>query len=73
MFNFLAFIHQCFTLTLFYKNAFSRFASNAQQNGLVYETQWRGVISDAMYKTGNPNVDFGSGYYNDHHFREYSG
>jgi len=52
------------------QTAFNRFASNAQQNALVYETQWRGVISDALYKTGDPNVDFGSGYYNDHHFRE---
>ncbi|KAF8249610.1 glycoside hydrolase [Wilcoxina mikolae CBS 423.85] len=50
------------------KAAFSRFADNAQQNGLVYETSWSGVISEALYKTGDPNVDFGSGYYNDHHF-----
>ncbi|KAA8893496.1 endo-1,3-beta-glucanase Engl1 [Sphaerosporella brunnea] len=50
------------------KAAFARFATNTQQNPLVYETSWKGVISSAVYTTGDPNADFGSGYYNDHHY-----
>ncbi|KAI5816307.1 endo-1,3(4)-beta-glucanase [Pyronema omphalodes] len=50
------------------KAAFKRFAENTQQNRLVYENSWRGVLSEAVYKTGDPNSDFGSGFYNDHHF-----
>ncbi|KZT36281.1 hypothetical protein SISSUDRAFT_1034970 [Sistotremastrum suecicum HHB10207 ss-3] len=32
----------------------------------AYETAWGGIINKAGYN--NPNVDFGNGYYNDHHF-----
>jgi endo-1,3(4)-beta-glucanase len=29
---------------------------------------WGGVVSTASYVTGDPGVDFGNTYYNDHHF-----
>jgi endo-1,3(4)-beta-glucanase len=32
----------------------------------AYETAWGGIINKAGYNNGN--VDFGNGYYNDHHF-----
>jgi endo-1,3(4)-beta-glucanase len=35
---------------------------------LAYDTNWRGVVSTAMFETGDPNQDFGNGFYNDHHF-----
>ncbi|KAG0144822.1 hypothetical protein CROQUDRAFT_46721 [Cronartium quercuum f. sp. fusiforme G11] len=35
---------------------------------LVYETTWKGIISSAFLKTGDQNIDFGNGVYNDHHF-----
>ncbi|TGZ80596.1 glycoside hydrolase [Ascodesmis nigricans] len=51
------------------KPAFARFAENRQIFPLVYESNtWRGIISSAIYTTGDPYVDFGSGVYNDHHF-----
>ncbi|CEJ91158.1 hypothetical protein VHEMI06890 [[Torrubiella] hemipterigena] len=50
------------------KAAWDIFASNRQKYPLVYESSWGGIISSAMYITGNDASDFGSGYYNDHHF-----
>lgn len=51
------------------KPAFARFAENRQIFPLVYESNvWRGVMSSAIYNTGDANADFGSGVYNDHHF-----
>ncbi|KAF8416323.1 endo-1,3-beta-glucanase Engl1 [Terfezia claveryi] len=50
------------------KAAVDRFATNKQKYGLVYETTWKGIISDAMFKTGDQMTDFGNGNYNDHHF-----
>ncbi|KAH8668109.1 glycoside hydrolase family 81 protein [Tricladium varicosporioides] len=50
------------------KDAFALFTSNRQQFPLVYETAWKGVVSTASYVTGDPGVDFGNSYYNDHHF-----
>ncbi|KAI5845975.1 endo-1,3(4)-beta-glucanase [Tricharina praecox] len=50
------------------KAAFARFANNTQINKLVYDTKWKGVVTDAIYKTGDPQVEFGAGVYNDHHF-----
>ncbi|KAI5806965.1 glycosyl hydrolase family 81-domain-containing protein [Geopyxis carbonaria] len=51
------------------KTAYARFTSNTQRFPLVYEASvWRGVVSDAVYQTGDPAADFGSGHYNDHHF-----
>ena len=48
------------------KTAFSRFAANQQKYPLTYESAWGGVVSTASYVTGDPNVDFGNTYYNDH-------
>ncbi|KAI9824472.1 MAG: hypothetical protein M1826_007335 [Phylliscum demangeonii] len=50
------------------KAAFAVFSNNLQKFPLVYETAWKGVVSNASYVTGNPGVDFGNTYYNDHHF-----
>lgn len=51
------------------KGAFARFTSNTQKFPLVYEdSTWRGLMSDAIFSTGDRLADFGSGAYNDHHF-----
>ncbi|KAF8421008.1 glycoside hydrolase family 81 protein [Tirmania nivea] len=50
------------------EKAYSLFTTAKNKNMLVYEYGWRGLVTDAVYKTGNPAADFGSGYYNDHHF-----
>jgi endo-1,3(4)-beta-glucanase len=48
------------------KTEFNRFVQNQQQNPLVYDDNWKGVVSSAGYN--NPGADFGNTYYNDHHF-----
>lgn len=50
------------------KVAFSAFVNNKQFYPLVYDVVWRGVVSSATYASGDPNIDFGNSYYNDHHF-----
>ena len=50
------------------KAAFAVFTNNQQQFPLVYDTDWKGVVSSASYVTGDSGVDFGNSYYNDHHF-----
>ncbi|KAH7312372.1 family 81 glycoside hydrolase [Stachybotrys elegans] len=50
------------------KAAFATFAANQQQHPLVYDSAWGGVVSSASYTTGDPHIDFGNSYYNDHHF-----
>ena len=50
------------------KTAFARFAENRQHFPLLYDTDWKGLVSSASYVTGDPGVDFGNSYYNDHHF-----
>ncbi|RPB29935.1 glycoside hydrolase [Terfezia boudieri ATCC MYA-4762] len=50
------------------QKAYSLFTTAKNKNKLVYEYGWRGLVTDAVYKTGNPAADFGAGYYNDHHF-----
>jgi endo-1,3(4)-beta-glucanase len=50
------------------QKAMGRFATNKQKYALVYDRTWRGIVSDAMYQTGDPGSDFGNSYYNDHHF-----
>lgn len=50
------------------KIAFSRFAANNQIHPLVYDTAWRGVVSSSTYVLGDPGLDFGNTFYNDHHF-----
>ncbi|KAL2821336.1 glycosyl hydrolase family 81-domain-containing protein [Aspergillus cavernicola] len=49
------------------KQAFARFAQNRQQNPLVYDNVWKGVVSSASYG-GDVGADFGNTLYNDHHF-----
>ncbi|KAG0228259.1 hypothetical protein BGW42_002317 [Actinomortierella wolfii] len=49
------------------KAAFSRFMNNRQQNELVYDTTWRGLISVQGLESG-PLADFGNSWYNDHHY-----
>lgn len=48
------------------KNAFAVFANNQQVNPLVYDTTWKGLVSQGGLN--DPNADFGNTYYNDHHF-----
>lgn len=50
------------------KAAFATFANNSQRYPLIYDTDWKGVVSSATYVTGDPGVDFGNSFYNDHHF-----
>lgn len=50
------------------KIAFARFATNKQMYPLVYDTTWAGIVSSCTYVTGNPGLDFGNTFYNDHHF-----
>jgi endo-1,3(4)-beta-glucanase len=50
------------------KSAFAVFTNNQQRFPLVYDTEWKGVVSSATYVTGDPGVDFGNSFYNDHHF-----
>ncbi|KAJ4530105.1 endo-1,3-beta glucanase [Exophiala dermatitidis] len=47
---------------------FEVFAQNQQQYPLIYDTDWKGLVSSASYVTGDSGVDFGNSYYNDHHF-----
>jgi endo-1,3(4)-beta-glucanase len=35
---------------------------------LTFTAAWGGVVSSGSYVTGDPGVDFGNTYYNDHHF-----
>ncbi|KAF9571879.1 hypothetical protein EC968_010607 [Mortierella alpina] len=46
------------------KTVFSRFLENKQQFPLVYDTTWKGLITSQA----GPDVDFGNGWYNDHHY-----
>lgn len=50
------------------KGAFARFVTNKQIYALVYDTVWKGVVSNGSYITGDSGLDFGNTYYNDHHF-----
>jgi endo-1,3(4)-beta-glucanase len=51
------------------QTAFQRFTSGKNQFPLVYDTKWKGIISDAIFQTGDPGQDYGNSHYNDHHFR----
>ncbi|KIX04096.1 uncharacterized protein Z518_07649 [Rhinocladiella mackenziei CBS 650.93] len=50
------------------ESCFQVFSNNQQQYPLIYDTDWKGLVSSASYVTGDPGVDFGNSYYNDHHF-----
>jgi endo-1,3(4)-beta-glucanase len=49
------------------KDAIAVFINNTQPHPLVYEQSWKGVVSTAGMG-GDPGVDFGNSFYNDHHF-----
>ncbi|OWB72931.1 hydrolase activity, hydrolyzing O-glycosyl compounds protein [[Candida] boidinii] len=49
------------------KNAMARFIENKQQCPLIYDTNWKGLVSNAGLD-GNFYKDFGNTFYNDHHF-----
>ena len=50
------------------KTAFALFTSNQQQYPLAYDSAWKGIVSTASYALKDSGADFGSSYYNDHHF-----
>jgi endo-1,3(4)-beta-glucanase len=50
------------------KAAYATFANNEQRYPLVYDSEWKGIVSSATYVTGDPGMDFGNSFYNDHHF-----
>ncbi|CDK26445.1 unnamed protein product [Kuraishia capsulata CBS 1993] len=50
------------------KKAFAVFTKNKQYYPLMYETKFKGVTSTASTTSGDSGADFGSSYYNDHHF-----
>ncbi|ETN37818.1 uncharacterized protein HMPREF1541_07441 [Cyphellophora europaea CBS 101466] len=50
------------------KTAFAVFTENRQEFPLLYDTDWKGLVSSASYVTGDSGLDFGNSYYNDHHF-----
>ncbi|KAK2807826.1 hypothetical protein FQN50_005215 [Emmonsiellopsis sp. PD_5] len=50
------------------KTAFTKFSDNKQLYPLVYDDVWKGVVSSGTYETGDPGLDFGNAFYNDHHF-----
>ncbi|KAF2819593.1 hypothetical protein CC86DRAFT_131951 [Ophiobolus disseminans] len=50
------------------KDAFNVFVNNTQPEPLLYDTVWKGVVSGATYRNGDPGLDFGNTLYNDHHF-----
>ncbi|KIW94756.1 uncharacterized protein Z519_04733 [Cladophialophora bantiana CBS 173.52] len=50
------------------ESCFEVFTNNRQQYPLIYDTDWKGLVSSASYVTGDPGADFGNSYYNDHHF-----
>lgn len=44
------------------------FIQNSWGHPLVYDTVYRGIITSQVLKQKDPNVDFGNGVYNDHHY-----
>lgn len=48
------------------KDALNTFIQNKQQTPLYYDTDWKGLVSQAGIN--DAMADFGNTYYNDHHF-----
>jgi endo-1,3(4)-beta-glucanase len=48
------------------KQVFDVFVQNKQPYPLAYDTKFKGLISTAMFSTGNSLDDFGNGYYNEY-------
>ncbi|OWZ14659.1 Endo-1,3-beta-glucanase, partial [Phytophthora megakarya] len=44
------------------------FLTNTLSTSLVYETTYKGIVTSLAFTTGDINVDFGNGVYNDHHY-----
>jgi Predicted glycosyl hydrolase len=49
------------------KSAFQVWLDNKQNWPFIYDTRWGGVTSSSA-QNGDTGADFGSSYYNDHHF-----
>ncbi|KAK6459056.1 glycosyl hydrolase family 81-domain-containing protein, partial [Scheffersomyces xylosifermentans] len=49
------------------KDTFAQFRNNKQYYPLMYDTRYLGITSTCN-NNGDTGADFGSGYYNDHHF-----
>ncbi|EGW34173.1 uncharacterized protein SPAPADRAFT_59609 [Spathaspora passalidarum NRRL Y-27907] len=50
------------------KTTFATFRNNKQFYPLMYDTKFGGITSTAYKVSNDPNADYGSSYYNDHHF-----
>lgn len=50
------------------KKAMAVFTKNTQVSPFIYDTLFKGVTSGAAQASGDSGADFGSPYYNDHHF-----
>lgn len=50
------------------KTAFNYYRTNKQFYPLMYDTKFGGITSTAYDVSNDPNADFGSSYYNDHHY-----
>ncbi|CAJ0859232.1 13294_t:CDS:2 [Entrophospora sp. SA101] len=50
------------------KKTMDTYLNNQQQTKLVYETTWKGLVSNAGFTSQNPIEDFGNTWYNDHHY-----
>ncbi|KAF2021039.1 glycoside hydrolase family 81 protein [Aaosphaeria arxii CBS 175.79] len=48
------------------KSEMARYVDNRQKYPLFYDDSWKGLVSSAGFT--DPGADFGSTYYNDHHF-----
>ncbi|KAK1948091.1 putative endo-1 [Phytophthora citrophthora] len=44
------------------------FLTNSLSAPLAYETTYKGIVTSLAFTTGDVNVDFGNGVYNDHHY-----
>ncbi|KAI1625886.1 endo-1,3(4)-beta-glucanase [Exophiala viscosa] len=56
------------TALLELESCFEVFSNNSNIYPLLYDTDWKGIVSSASYVTGDSGDDFGNSYYNDHHF-----
>lgn len=56
----------------FYSNSNKEVTPTLQVRKLTWllpiSATWKGIVSDAMFQTGDQMTDFGNGNYNDHHF-----
>ncbi|KAG5519519.1 hypothetical protein PMAC_001673 [Pneumocystis sp. 'macacae'] len=50
-----------------FNKSYMPFVKNMNEYKLVYDTTWKGIVTNQGFTKG-PYVDFGASYYNDHHF-----